>query len=209
MSTMTLQDLIDAAGDDEGLDLGRPDKGAFVDPFTPKYAYPIEITDQKVTTTKNGYTQVELSVGIVTSAGDVKPAGRRWVMLPEFSADIKATQDPEKLAALTKRFGDNLHSLLRAVDNETFSVFAKTDKQGKKWTFFDFEGNVMSPVEKKARERDIGKAVTGAAKALTTGQYSLVGKRCYLVRNPSTKNPANCFDNFYGEQPTKYPLAEV
>lgn len=208
MSTMTLQDLIEAAGDDEGIELGRSQK-AFEDPFTPKFAYPIEVTDQKVVATKNGYTQLELSVGIVTSSGDVKPAGRRWVMLPDFSDEIKATQDPEKLKVLKKRFGDTLHGILRAADAATFSVFAKADKNGKKWTFFDFDGNVIPADIKKQRESELGAAVIGTSNLLKQGKYSLVGKRMYLVRNPSKTNPQQVYDNYYSDVPTSYPLAEV
>lgn len=208
MSTMTLQDLIEANGDDEGLELGRPQK-AFEDPFTLKTAFPIEITDQKVTTTKNGYTQLELSVGIITASGDVKPAGRRWVMLPKFSDEIKATQDPEKLIALKETFGKTLHGVLRAADEATFSVFAKADKNGKKWTFFDFDGNVIPADVKKQREADLGKAILGTASLIEQGKYSLVGKRMYLVRNPAKNNPQKVYDNYYSDVPTSYPLAEV
>lgn len=207
MSVFTLEQLADMAGEDEGFDVGQ--KKAFVDPFQLKVAYPIEILDQKVTATKNGYTQLELAVGIVQGDGEVKGAGRRWVMLPDFSADIKATQDPEKIKALTETFGKSLWDLLRAVDPSTFQVFDRAEKNGRKWTFFDADGNEMTPAEKTTREKMIGKAITGAAKAIVAGNLSVVGKRLYLVRNPSAKNPQKIWDNWFSTQPTKYAMAEV
>lgn len=204
----TLDELA-AEGGDDAVDLGKKSSGKWESPFVLNKAYPIELTETTPVISKNGYNQLQISLGIVGSDGEVKPAGKEWVSLPVFSDEMRATIDPEKLAVLTDTFGKGLHGLLRAVAPDTYSVYASSEKNGKKWKFFDAAGNEMSPQEKVAREKLIGKALIAAAKRLQAGTMTVKGSRVFLVRTQDKKNPAKFYMNFYAEQPTSYEMAEV
>ena len=203
---VTLESLVEAAGDAE-MSLGK--KGEFKSPFELGKAYPVELTEVAVTTTKNGYTQAELKVGIVKSDGEVSPAGRIWVTLPVFSEEKRSAEDPEKLETLTEAFGNRLHGLLRAVDRNTFSVFDRAEKTGKTWHFYDADGNEISKQAKVQREKMLGKAVLGAAKLIAEDKFPLTGKRLFYVRTQDKNKADKFYDNWYSVQPDKYPLAEV
>ena len=203
---VTLESLIEAAGDD-GIELGKR-KGEFKSPFELGTAYPIELTEVAITTTKNGYTQAELKVGIVKSDGEVKAAGKVWVTLPVFSEEKQAVEDPEKIKQLRGIFGEKLHDLLRAVDPAMYSVFSRAEKVGKTWHFYDAEGNEISSQAKVQREKLMGKAVIGAAQLLASGKLDLSGKRLFYVRTQDKNKADKFYDNWYSVQPDKFPLAE-
>lgn len=208
MSAAITLDQLAAEGGDEGVELGKK-SGPWVSPFELNKAYPIEITETEPTVSKNGYNQLVVKLGIITSSGDVAAAGREWVSLPVFSDEVRATIEQEKLTQLTDTFGKGLHNLLRAVDPDNYSVYASSTKNGKMWKFFDANGDEMSPTAKVAREKLIGKAIIGAAKRLLSGQMDLAGTRLFVVRTEDKKKPGKFYMNFYAKQPTSYEMAEV
>lgn len=204
---LTLDKLADMAGEDKGLSFNRKN-GKFEDPFRLGLAYLVEITEQTISSTKNGYTQVALKLSIVKSDGSMGRSSFRWLTLPVFSSEKKAAEDPEKLEQLKAIFGERLYQLLRAVDPDTFTI-ARMEKIGTTWKFYDANGDEMSKTAKTAREKQVGKAVVGTAMALVSEQLSLVGRRLYYVRTQDRDSSTKFYDNFFSEQPTKYEAANV
>lgn len=203
-------DELAAEGGDDAIEFGnKKSTGKWESPFELNKAYPVELTKTVPTISKNGYNQLEVSLGIIGADGEVKPAGREWVSLPVFSDEMRATIDPEKLKVLTDTFGKGLHGLLRAVDPATYSIYTRSEKTGKAWKFYDAAGNEMAPQEKVAREKLIGKVLVGAAKRLQAGTMSIAGSRVFLVRTENKKQPGKFYMNFYAEQPTSYEMAAV
>lgn len=209
MSAAVTLDMLAAEGGDEEVSFNKKSTGKWESPFELNKAYPVELTKTVPTVSKNGYSQLEVHLGIIGADGEVKAAGREWVSLPCFSDEVKATIDQEKLAVLTDTFGKGLHGLLRAVDPATWSIYARSEKNGKKWKFFDEKGEEINPAAKVAREKAIGKGLIGAAKRLHAGSMNISGARVYVVRTENKKKPGQFFMNFYAEQPTSYEMAEV
>jgi hypothetical protein len=213
-NVMTLSDLAALAGNDS-INMGRKgqetqtEKKPFENPFETNIAFPVEVTAQEYVVSKGGYDQIKLKLGIVTNDGTVQGGANLWLTLPLFSEEMLATADAEKLNYLKERFGKNLADFLRATDPEIYSVFARAEKDGKKWKFYGYDGEVMTAKEKTARETMLGKAIIGAAKALKDGTLSVVGKRVWYVRVQSEKDANKTFDNFYSTQPEKYAPANV
>lgn len=204
----TLADLAEEAGD-EGVDLSKK-QGPYKSPFENGKAYEVIVTEQKVTQSKSGWTQLEVSLDFVTANGEGKSAGRQWIMLPIFSDEKKGSEDPEKLVSLQSSWGKSLHGLLRAVYPAIFSVYSRVEKNGRNWKFYDMDGEEMSKATKTAREKLVGKAVLASAKRLEDGTFSIVGHKMFLVQTQDvSKTPAKTYINFFGEQPEKYELAEV
>ncbi len=204
----TLPDFAEEAGD-EGVDLSKK-QGPYKSPFENNKAYQVVVTDQKITTSKSGWTQLELSLDFVTSDGEGKSAGRQWIMLPIFSDEKKGGEDPEKLATLQSSWGKSLHGLLRATHPEVFSVYARLEKTGRNWKFFDSEGEEMTKNAKTAREKLVGKAVLATAKRMEGGTFSIKGSKFYLVQTQdASKTPAKTYINFFSEAPEKYELVAM
>lgn len=212
-NVMTLADLAALSGGDS-IQIGKKqdtnnDKKAFETPFLPDAAYDVQILEQSSAVSKGGYDQVKLLLGIISADGSINQKANVWISLPIFSEALSASGDVEKLKYLKERFGKNLHSLLRATDPEVYNVYAKAEKDGKKWKFTDFAGEEMTKAEVTTREKLLGKAVIGTAAALRDGKVSLVGKRVFYVRKTDTNKQNSFFDNFYAEQPTSVPMANV
>jgi hypothetical protein len=200
MAAVTLDQLVDLAGTDEGVELGK--RNVFKDPFDPGLAYEIEITEQTPSVSKNGYQQIVLKLDMVEGGGSAK----RWICLPIFSEEMRASADPEKLKQLKGMWGANLHNLLRAVDPDTYTI-ARMEKVAGKWRFFNSNGDEITKAEKDAREKLIGKAVIGAATLLYNGELNLIGLKLWYVRTQDKSNPNKFYDNFYSTQPDKFPPA--
>lgn len=205
--TFDLTQLANSVGSDEGLELNRR-QGKFKDPFELNKVYPVEITEQEVTTSKGGFYQVALKLTTVKGDGSYGASSKRWIMLPVFSSEKASSEDPEKLKMLKGSFGDRLHSLLKALFPDDF-VVARMEKIGTIWHFYDKDGNEIDKATKTAREKLIGKAVIGAAAALESGDFPLTGKRMFYVRTQDKTNPEKTYDNFYSVQPDRYEAAEV
>jgi hypothetical protein len=206
-SLVTLDMLADAAGDEE-MSLGKQ-QGPFKSPFTPKLAYQVEITDFEVQTSKNGWDMAVVSLGIVQGNGEIKNAGKRWIMLPVFSEEMQAKEDAEKLATLRSSWGDRFHRLLRGALPEQFNIFARTEGKGKAFKAFDAEGNQLDRKAQENRKKEVGKLTLGAAKLAVAGKFSLVGKRLYYVVTPNEKKPGETYDNWFSSEPVAYELASV
>lgn len=207
MSTViTLADLAQEAGD-EGVDLSKK-QGPYKSPFELNKAYKVKVTDQAVTQSKSGWTQVELSLDIVNSDGSTKKAGKQWIMLPVFSDEKQSSEDPEKLAQLQASWGKSLHGLLRATHSAVFSIYSRMDKNGKNWKFYDMEGEEMTKQAKTAREKLVGKAVLATAKRIVADNFSFVDTEFYYVQTQDSKSsPPKTFNNYFSEAPEKYELA--
>ena len=199
-AAFTLDQLADMVQDDAGFEFKRK---KFVDPFEVKKAYEVTITEQAVTESKNGWLQLEITL----EAGGNK--AKRWIMLPIFTEDKQSSEDPEKLAQMKQSAGTSLHSLLRAVDPEVFSVYSTIDKSGARWTFYDAEGNEISSEEKKLREKLVAKAVIATAELLRCDKASLVGQTCFYVRTEDARDTTKTYHNFYPAAPDNYELAEI
>jgi len=207
MENKTLDQLAEMGEAEGGIELGKK-SGGFVDPFELGKAYAVEITLDEAATTKNGYLQRALELTQLDTAGAVtNKKARRWLMLPVFTQEAQATLDPEKLNGIKQKSGENLHGLLRAVDPDTFSIYARADKTGKKWKFFDKEDNQISSPQMVQREKKMGLAIIGAAKEFVAGTRTVLGAKLYYVRTSDKKNPAKTYDNFYAEPPRNYPMA--
>ena len=208
----TLDQLAAEAGDDT-MDLGRDSKGSsgpYVSPFEVNKAYPVEITAEQAGVNRFGGNETQISLAIVKPDNTLRNAGRDWVRLPVLTAEKKAEMSPEDAAKAVKDAGKNLHSLLRAASGDgRFDIYARSEKSGKNWKFFDKDGNEISAKDKKVAELAMGKAVIGVAKLMLSGQKFLTGKRCYVVRTASKTNPNKFFFNYFSEQPTSYELGEV
>lgn len=204
---LTLDQLASLGGDD-GVDLGGK-RGPFKDPFEVGLAYPVRITEQKLSTTKNGWTQVQLKLQPIKSDGELGNGSNRWLSLPVFSPEKMSSEDPEKLNQLKGIFGEKLHGLLKAVDPETFTI-CRMEKIGGKWRFFDaLTGDEMEKAAKTAREKQIGKAVIGVASLLRDEKFDLTGRNLYYVRTQDKDKADKFYDNFYSVQPDKYAPAGV
>jgi|SRR6185503_7892116 len=212
MSMLTLSDLAATVGENEGINFTkgktREEGAKFESPFQIGLAYPITITEQNVTTTRNDYLQAELKVAI-GHGGNLRNAGKIWVNLPIFSEAKTQAEDPTRLNELRQFFGEKLHGLLRAVDGATFNIYDKMEKNGKKWTYFNADGSELTGKAKVAREKEMGRAVVGAAHKMYSGEYSLAGKEVFYVRTQDSKNPNKFYDQFYSTVPNKYPLASL
>lgn len=208
----TLDQLIAEAGDD-GIDMSRgkgKSDSKYESPFEVNRAYPIEFTAEKHAVSRFGANQQELSISIVKPDGTLRPAGRDWIDLPVLTAEKRAELSPEDAEKAVTDAGKKLHSALRAVSPDgRFNVYARSEKNGRKWKFFNAAGEEMSNVEKKKAELAMGKAVVGVAKLMIGGQQFFTGKRCYVVRTESKTKPGKFFMNYYSEQPTSYELGEV
>ena len=201
----TLADLAEEAGD-EGVDLGKK-QGPYKSPFDNNKAYKVVVTEQKVTSSKSGWTQLEISLDFVTEDGQGRSAGRQWIMLPIFSAEKQGSEDPEKLSTLQSSWGKSLHGLLRAAYPDIFSVYSRVEKNGRNWKFYDMDGEEMSKASKTAREKLVGKAVLATAKRIEAGTFSLANIEMYLVQTQdASKTPVKTYINFFSEQPEKYEL---
>lgn len=207
---LTLSELANSVSESEAINFTkgkvREEGEKFKSPFTLGQAYPVTITEQSVTTTRNDYLQAELKLGI-GHGETVRNAGRVWVNLPIFTETKTQTEDPTRIQELRQFFGEKLHGLLRAVDGSTFNIFSRMEKNGKKWTYFGPDGAEMTAKEKLAREKEMGKAVVGAAMRMYSGELSLVGKQVWYVRTQDKNNPNKYYDNWYSEAPNKYPPA--
>lgn len=210
-AVLTLEELTALAGEQQmSLDSGKK----FTSPFEPNVAYLVECTEQQHTVSKNGFNQLELSLSIVESTGGTRKAGRIWECLPVFSDEVAArladepglSEGDTKLEQLTSMFGRNIHGLLRAVNPDFWSVYARREKEGGRTVFYDADGHPMSKLERDEKKAALGKAVLGAAQAVLQGKLSFVGKRWYLVEKAT---PAGkLYKNYFDQPPEKFPLAE-
>ncbi len=204
MTTFTLDDLIDS--NDEGFNMGGQPK-ADKPFFNYGESYPVTITEVAVKASKSGYLQAEIALALPNG----KKAGRQWLMLPVFTPEMREGMDQEKLNALKQSFGKRFHGFLRAVDPETYSVYASMDKNGKKWKFFDSDGNEMTAAQKKARENEVSAAVIKASAEIATGNVpeGMVGATLHLVVTQDKKDAKRTYLNWYSEEPTSYPAADL
>lgn len=207
-SALTLEQLV-ALGGSDGVNLSNPQKNngtesnEYVSPFADKAIVPVEITEQVIKTTKNGYTQLELARSVIKDDGTTAKAGRIWITLPVFTEEVQTSVDSEKLAVIKNINGKALHNLLRATMPEQFTVFTSVDKTDKKnWKFIAPDGTPMTKEGKEERESILGAAVTGAARAIIEGSLSLVGKRLYMQEVPKKNKPEEHYLNCYAEMPT-------
>jgi hypothetical protein len=206
-AALSLQQLTSLAGEDS-VEIGNPKASAASAFFNDDSCYKLEITDVRTTQSKSDYNQVEVSLSIVDGNGTLAKAGRKWIMLPVFTENMLVAGDPEKLAQLKSIYGKRFHQFLRAVYPETFNVYARCNKSTKSWKFYDEHDNELSHADKRDREKAIGAAVVGAAKALLTEEdLGLVGKRLYYVQSRDKKDPSRTYDNYYSSEPDNYELA--
>lgn len=201
---LTLDQLVQ---DDDGFDMGGKGKSdkRF---FEHNTAYHVEVTELIAKASKAGYLQAEVALKFV---GTDTKAGRQWLMLPVFSTEMAATLDNIKLAELKTSFGKRLQGFLRAVMPEEFEVYNRLDKSEKKWRFFDSDGNEMTFNEKASKDKAVSKAVVKFAQELVTGadMSEFIGRSCYIVLTPNKAKPEYDYVNWYSEQPSKFPLADV
>lgn len=206
MSTFTLDDLIDNT--DDGFEMSNQGAAKSDKPFF-NYgeSYEVTITAVEPKASKGGYLQAEVALQLSNG----KKAGRQWLMLPVFTKEMANGMDQEKLNALKQSFGKRFHGFLRAYNPEMFSVYADMDKSGKKWKFFDSDGNEMTAAQKKVREGEVSAAVMKASADIATGNIpeGLIGATLYLVVTQDKKDAKRTYLNWYSEEPTNYPAASV
>jgi hypothetical protein len=155
--------------------------------FEDNKQYLVEITGFELKTSQNGYHQAEVALSKVTSEGELKKAGRRWISLPVYNETIAETHDNEKLAQMRKISTENFLQFLRAAMPETFG--AQSDA------------------------RTVAAAVQGAADALVAGEFpaDLVGTRINYVSIRGVKNPEKTYDGWFSADApsSKYDLADA
>jgi hypothetical protein len=200
MSEITLDQLMD---DNDGFEMSG--SNASKPFFEFGKSYELTITDVAPKASKNGYLQAEITMGL---AGTDKKAGKQWLMLPVFTKEMAAVLDNEKRSKLKQSFGKTLHGFLRAADPETYAVYDRLDKSGKKWKFFTADGTEMSPAQKKVRENEVSEAVIEAAKGLAIGTNTagLIGKTVYLVMTQDKKDAKRTYANWYSTLPEQYEI---
>lgn len=197
-----------AAQSEHGIDLSPKknnsapvEKREYVSPFASGEVLPIEISDTKVTTTKNGYFQMSFARAVIREDGSTMKAGRVFnINLPVFSDEVKAKTSSEKLASLEQMWGEQLHKLLSAVEPETFQVYKSSNKNGKVWSFTLHNGDVIDAATKAERASLVGRAVLAAAQQLVDGTRTLDGSRCYMQEVPNKVEGKDPYKNFYSEK---------
>ena len=197
MTTFNLTELMEM-GDEMAVGAPKPraattEKREYESPFIPGVSQLIEVIGEKVTSPKFGTNmQLQLSIQLVKEDGTLgQKAGNVWIDLPIADENLAANLSDEARAEARQKGGEALHRFLRAVDPTAFDIYATLDKGTKPWTFTDHNGNVMSDDDRQARAEQVGKLVSGTAKALAAGTVSLVGKRVYNTVNAGTKPTAN------------------
>lgn len=203
MESMSLEQFAELSAGEKIETRPKADKSAF-GPFEPNTAYPIEIVNAKSTQSRNGFEQLELEVAIVQPDGSLVSAGRLWETLPllEHKADELGE---EKTTMYRNIFGRNTLGLLRAIEPQLFSVYAKREGKGRGAVYLDHNGEQLSLAERNKRTQAVEAAVVGASKAARDGKLNLQGKRCFLVKVPGSNG--RVFQNYYADAPEQYPLA--
>lgn len=203
MAYLTMEQL---AATDHTVTLTKPkkagedvkEKGPYVSPFAAGQTLPVLITEQALKVSRNGFLQLELARSIIKDDGREVKAGRIWINLPVFSAEMAANMDNGTMQEKIDSFGKKLHGVLRAALPEQFAVFKEIDKSEKQWKYITHDGQVLTSDEKDARAEQIGAEIIEAAKKLATGELSLKGSRMYM--NEVVKGD-NTFVNCYSELP--------
>lgn len=193
---------------DIGVRTGKAGGGAreqtpYKSPIEPNKAYAVEITAAVSKQSKNGFAQLELALSAVRADGTLVKVGRKWINLPHLTEAQRNLKGTEESAKFMKRNGETLHSILRAVDTQNFTVFASIDKTTNEWKYLDTNGVELSELERRTRGVSIGNAVKAIAALLAEGAeppVDLVGVRLYMVEVPAN-NGGQPFTNFYSQAP--------
>lgn len=92
---------------------------------------------------------------------------------------------------------DRLLRLARAIDRAGFSVHASLDKETNPWTFYDAEGNEMSPADRMKAKAEIDAALAGITKRAKEGNFDFfVGAPVVLTRKPNERSPKYPYQNW-------------
>lgn len=171
------------------------------DVFNDGQYHAVEITEQAVKTTKNGYTQLELARSLIDENGNAHKAGRVWINIPHFSDDVVGKVTNNKINQLTEIYGKALHKLLRAAMPEQFEVFKSIDRSSSPWKYVTRTGEVLTQAQMEERRALIESTIVGAANAIADGSLDLTGSRVYMQEVPSTKDEGQTFLNFAADLP--------
>lgn len=173
--------------------------------FQPERCYHLVIDHEAVTTTDSGFLQLELHVSRISENGDTTKAGRIWQTLPIFTKDKESELGTDKTRFFRQLFRDQLLNLLRATNPSEWQAYTDKRVSGNKKEYFDAEGNKLSSDQLSARRTDLNRQTLTFAKALISGQASLVDKSFYYVEVPGKKE-GQVYRNYYSAPAQKFPM---
>lgn len=203
---LTLEQLAAQAPEGTGIDTQKRRLKADVQM---NVAYPVEITEEVTETSEKGFTTYKPTLRILKQDGGTLDLGRVALVLPVFGQDLRNSRDEGDLEKMKQTFGQRLHGFLRAVRPQLFNAYASIDKSSKNWRFLDEAGQEIDREVVNDRNVMIGKAVMAVATGLSTSSVSYKGSKLWYVRTPHPQKEGDYYNNFYSEQPHKYPASTL
>ncbi len=110
---------------------------------------------------------------------------------------IAFNMSAEEEETYTERAGNRFLKFLRAMSPGKFNVFASLDKETNPWTYYGFDGEVMTSTQRAIRADQINRAVMVVAGLIRKGDFSqLMGKKVGLARAENTRSAKYPYNNF-------------